>query len=92
MPGRAGSDPEGLVAVRGRLFFSAETPGKGRELWRATPPARAITSSLQANDGSADLTATAFRTSGAPIGLEGDDANADDDDDEQDNHLSGLIS
>lgn len=92
MPGLAGSGPAGLVAAGGRLFFSAETPGKGRELWRATPPARgAVTSSLEAA-GSADLTATAFRTSGAPIGLEGDDANADDDDDEQDNHLSGLIS
>src|SRR5262249_15183498 len=32
-PGSAGSSPSGLTAVGDRLFFSAQAPGTGRELW-----------------------------------------------------------
>lgn len=33
MPGRAGSDPEDLVAAGGIVLFSARTEDAGRELW-----------------------------------------------------------
>jgi ELWxxDGT repeat protein len=33
-PGLAGSDPEGLVALDGWLYFAATDPQKGRELWK----------------------------------------------------------
>ncbi len=33
-PGRASSDPRDLTAMRGTLFFTARTPGHGRQLWK----------------------------------------------------------
>ncbi len=33
-PGRAGSDPRDLTAMNGTLFFTAWTPGHGRQLWK----------------------------------------------------------
>ncbi|HEU4886842.1 MAG TPA: hypothetical protein VFV49_03075 [Thermoanaerobaculia bacterium] len=32
-PGVRGSEPQELIAGAGHLFFTADTPGKGRELW-----------------------------------------------------------
>jgi ELWxxDGT repeat protein len=32
-PGTKGSDPQDLTAAGNHLFFSAETPDRGRELW-----------------------------------------------------------
>ena len=84
MPGAAGSDPEELVAAGGVLFFSAETPGKGRELWRATPPVEAVIPLSRVTSvclgGSGDLTAAAFRTAGAAIVWESGDGDEEDDD------------
>ena len=33
-PGRASSDPRDLTAMNGTLFFTAWTPGHGRQLWK----------------------------------------------------------
>jgi ELWxxDGT repeat protein len=33
-PGPASSDPQDLTAMNGKLFFTAWTPGHGRQLWR----------------------------------------------------------
>src|SRR5215469_16435581 len=39
-PGRASSDPRDLTAMNGKLFFTAWTPGHGRQLWRTNGTAR----------------------------------------------------
>ena len=39
-PGPASSDPRDLTAMNGTLFFTAWTPGHGRQLWRTDGTAR----------------------------------------------------
>jgi ELWxxDGT repeat protein len=39
-PGRASSDPRDLTAMKGRLFFTASSPGHGRQLWMTNGTAR----------------------------------------------------
>jgi large repetitive protein len=39
-PGPASSDPQDLTAMNGTLFFTAWTPGHGRQLWRTNGTAK----------------------------------------------------
>jgi ELWxxDGT repeat protein len=52
-PGRASSDPQDLTAMNGKLFFTAWTPGHGRQLWKTngTPAGTVMLTHVGGPDG-----------------------------------------
>src|SRR5881396_2555956 len=51
-PGRGSSSPDGLTDVNGTLFFSAEDPTNGRELWKSDGTAAGTEEVRDGNAGS----------------------------------------